>query len=104
MRGTLRNRDYEPLLSNAWIGQLDHFLFKSDNVTEIENLHTVREISLITKNKIKMAMNVLIEFFDIVLVDGNVIFFRRVVEIYWLVYCWTSLGEDSPVSDKGGLL
>ena len=102
VRETLGNRDYEPLISNAWIGQLDHFLFKSDNVTVIEIPHTEREISL-TKNKIKMAMNVLIDHFDIVLVDGNVHFSDELLKITG----WSTVGhhlEKTPVSDKGGLL
>jgi hypothetical protein len=93
VRETLGNRDYEPLLSNPWIGQLDHFLFKSDNVTE----------KIETKDKIILAMNVLIEYFDIVLVDGNVNFSDELLKITG----WSTVGhhlEKTPVSDKGGLL
>ena len=102
VRETLGNRDYEPLISNAWIGQLDHFLFKSDNVTEIGIPHTEGEISLM-KNKIKMTMNVLIDHFDLVLVDGNNNFSDELLKITG----WSTVGhhlEKTPVSDKGGLL
>ena len=55
------------------------------------------------KNKIKMAMNVLIDHFDIVLVDGNNNFSDELLKITG----WSTVGhhlDKTTVSDKGGLL
>jgi hypothetical protein len=55
---------FEPLISNPWTGQLDHFLFNSDSGTSIK-----------TKDKVEMAMKMLREHFDIVMVEGKDVFF-----------------------------
>lgn len=82
---------YEPLMSNPWTGQLDHFLSYSDSDTPMD-----------TKDKIKMAMRVLKEHFDIVMVEGKGDFSEELVKITG----WSAENrvKGAFVSDKDGLV
>lgn len=82
---------YGPLMSNPWTGQLDHFLFNSDNGPSME-----------TKDKVKMAMRVLKEHFDIVIVDGKDDFAEKLVKITGLSVA--NRIKNASVSDKDGLV
>ncbi|KAL3806422.1 hypothetical protein ACHAXA_002668 [Cyclostephanos tholiformis] len=82
---------YEPLLSNPWKGQLDHFLSNSDRDTPMD-----------TKDKIKMAMKVLKEHFDIVKVEGKGDFSEELAKITG----WSADNrvKKASVSDKEDLV
>ncbi|KAL3768146.1 hypothetical protein ACHAW5_001287 [Stephanodiscus triporus] len=82
---------YGPLMSNPWVGQLDHFLFKSDNAPSME-----------TKDKVKMAMRVLKEHFDIVMVEGKDDFAEKLVKITGLSVA--NRIKNASISDKDGLV
>jgi hypothetical protein len=82
---------FGPLMSDPWTGQLDHFLFNSDSGKSIN-----------TKDKVKMAMKVLREHFDIVMVEGKDDFLEELVKITGLSA--GSLVKKASVSDKDGLV
>ena len=87
---------FEEVTTNPWTGQLDHFLFNSSGSSN-------EDTSMETKDKVKRAMQLLKEEFDIVQVQGKGgDFAAEILKITG----WTTSSEvkEASVSDTGGII